>query len=346
MTSVLACAFLFWSGAVSQVETDDELDIPRLENLSNLISVELRVPRSVIPVGGDVIVEFVVQNRTRDPLTLNVPNAPVAKSRRSDMGLPLEHVYSGVNFRGLEVATDGNPKLGDRVTRKPEYPVDPITLAPFGSVGLRFNVARFYPVLHQSGTYVLRWSPYGGAVQTRPVTIEVVQFKQVVMETDYGPLTIRLLYDKAPRHVENFLDLIRRREYNNKTFHGVFPNHFIIGGCPNGDGSGKRADGLCLEPEFNDTPFDVGTVAMALIETPEERDLNSASCQFFICLSRQPAWDGRYTAFARVEGPESLATLRKLSEVAIDKDGRPIEPLKIKSMSIVDLPYPVHLLEG
>ncbi len=346
MASVLTCAMLLWSGAVSQTEPDDGFEIPRQENLSNLIDVDLRVPRSVIPVGGDVIVEFVVQNRTRDPLTLAVPNAAVAKSRRTDMVLPLEHVYSGVNFRGLEVATDGNPKLGDRVTRKPEYPVDPIRLAPFGSVGLRFNVARFYPVLHQAGTYVLRWSPYGGAVQSRPVTIEVVQFKQVVMETDYGSLTIRLLYDKAPRHVENFLDLIRRREYNNKTFHAVFPNHFIIGGCPNGDGSGKRTDGVCLEPEFNDTPFEFGTLAMALIESAEERDINSASCQFFISLSRQPAWDRRYTAFARVEGPESLATLRKLSEVAIDKNGRPAEPLKIKSMSIVDLPYPARLLES
>ncbi|MCZ6682641.1 MAG: hypothetical protein O7B26_05615, partial [Planctomycetota bacterium] len=69
MTSVLTCAMLLWSCAVSQTEPDDGFEIPRQENLSNLIDVDLRVPRSVIPVGGDVIVEFVVQNRTRDPLT-------------------------------------------------------------------------------------------------------------------------------------------------------------------------------------------------------------------------------------------------------------------------------------
>ena len=55
------------------------------------------------------------------------------------MGLPFEHVFSGTNYRGLEIAADGNPAMGDRVTRKPELPVPPITIAPFGTVGLRFD---------------------------------------------------------------------------------------------------------------------------------------------------------------------------------------------------------------
>jgi cyclophilin family peptidyl-prolyl cis-trans isomerase len=34
-------------------------------------------------------------------------------------------------------------------------------------------------------------------------------------------------------------------------------------------------------------------------------DPNSGSCQFFISLARNPAWDGNYTAFAEViEGIE------------------------------------------
>lgn len=318
---------------------------PPGENLSIKISVELRVPRTIIPVGGEVIVEFAIINRTPDPVTLSVPNATQAKIRLPEMALPLEHIYSGVNFRGLEVATDANPRLGDRVVRKPDYPIPSLTIAPFGVVGLRFDVARFYPVLHQAGTYVLQWSPYGGAVKSKPVTIRVVSFKQVVMETDYGPLTMRLLYDKAPRHVENFIDLVNDRFYNGKTMHVVVAGQFIQGGCPNGDGKGKRPDGVCLEPEFSNTPIDVGTVAMALVEYEyPERDDNSASCQFFISLARQPAWDGRYTAFAQIEGPESLAALRKMSQVSVDENNRPTEPLRIKSMSVVDLPFPPRFL--
>jgi len=74
---------------------------------------------------------------------------------------------------------------------------------------------------------------------------------------------------------------------------------------------------------------------MALIDG----DDNSASCQFFICLSRQAAWDGRYTAFAQVAGPRSLAVLRQLAEVETSPERRPIRPLIIKSMIATDAPF-------
>ncbi len=345
MRTAFQYAVVLTACVLSQARADDSADATPLDNLPNLIDVQLRPAKKIVPVGGEVMVEFVIVNRTPEPLTLNVPNAVTAKVKLPEMGLPLEHVYSGINFTGLKISTDGNPTLGERVVRKPEYPVPPITLAPFGSVGLRFDVARFYPVLHQSGTYVLQWSPYGGAVQTPPVTIQVVQYKQVVVYTNMGSLTLRLLYDKAPRHVENFLELVGERFYNGLNFHHVFANQFMIGGCPNGDGTGKRPDGLTLKQEFNNTPFELGTVAMALIESPDGRDEHSASCQFFICLARQPSWDGRYTAFAKVEGPESLATLRKMSQAAVDKDNHPVESLKIKSIAAVDLPYPPRLAQ-
>ncbi|MFH1418421.1 MAG: peptidylprolyl isomerase [Planctomycetota bacterium] len=306
------------------------------EPLSHRVRAELQVNRTTVPVGGEVTVEFSLKNLTDEPIRLTVPGALEAGERKDQgMGLPLEHVFSGVHFRALEVASDDNPRLGDRVMRKPEYPVPAITLAPFGSAGLRFDVARFYPGLHQSGVYRLKWLPYGGALEAQPLIIEVVQYKQVVMETEYGTLAIELLYDQAPRHVANFLELIDRRFYNGKVFHTVYPHQFLLGGCGSGDGTGKRPDGLTLAPEFNNTQFLTGTVGMALIEG----DPDSASSQFFICLSPQPAWHGRYTAFARVRGPQSLMTLQRLGEAAVDAQHRPVQPLVIKSMTAVDVPY-------
>ncbi len=305
--------------------------------LSQLVRAEIRAASTVIPVGSELIVEFVLQNRTDENVRLTVPGALPARERPEyGMGLPLEHIFSGVSFRGLEVASEANPQLGNRVTRKPDYPVPAITLAPFGCVGLRFDVARFYPGLHQSGKYRLQWRPYGGAIESEPLIIDVVQYKQVALETEHGTLVIELLYDKAPRHVANFLELVEQRFYSGKTFHTLYAGQFILGGCPKGDGTGRRPDGLCLLPEFNDTPFDEGTVGMALIEG----DPRSASSQFFICLTRQTAWDGRYTAFGQVRGPQSLATLRKLSQVAVDGQHSPIKPLTIKSMTVSDMPYP------
>jgi cyclophilin family peptidyl-prolyl cis-trans isomerase len=303
--------------------------------LSSMVRAELRLEKTVVPVGGKVIIEFAVYNLTDEKVTLSVPGALVGKERPDiGVGLPLEHVFSGPQFRALEVASEEVPNMGDRVTRKPEYPIPAITLAPFGVAGLRFDATRFYPGLHQAGVYELKWKPYGGALEAPPVVVTVVPYKQVMMETEYGTLTLQLLYEKAPRHVANFLELIDRRFYNGKVFHLVMPNQFILGGSPDGNGEGKRPDGLTLEPEFNDTAFEIGTVGMALLPG----DPHSGSCQFFICLSRQPGWDGRYTAFAQIAGPQSLATLRRIGETATDANRRPESPLIIKSMSAVDAP--------
>jgi peptidylprolyl isomerase len=297
--------------------------------LAESIRVELRAPRTTVPVGGEVILEFVIINRTDEPVKLTVPGALAGKERTDlGMGLPLEHVFSGPNFKGLEIASEESPQMGDRIVRKPEYPVPAVTLAPFGTIGLRFDVARFYPGLHQAGIYALGWRPYGGVVVAEPITIRVMQYRQVVIETDYGVMNMQLFYDKAPRHVANFLELVDKRFYHTKTIHSVYNNQFILGGCPEGNGTGKRLDGATLPPEFNDTPFEFGTVAMALIDG----DPNSASSQFFICLSRQAAWDGRYTAFGQIVGPQSLAVLKKLGEVEVDGEHRPRKALTIKSM--------------
>ncbi|MFQ5410966.1 MAG: peptidylprolyl isomerase [Phycisphaerae bacterium] len=330
MTIVSACV---WAQP-APTEPDDARTIN--QPLSNVVRVLIRSDRTTIPVGNPVYIEFVAQNLTGDNVTLTVPGALKSKvPYEFGMGLPLEHVFSSAEFRGLELASERNPQMGHRVIRKPQYPVPSITLAPYASVGLRFDVARFYPGLHQSGTYTLQWKPYGGAVKTKPLTIEVVSFKQAIIETEYGSMTMRLLYGKAPRHVQNFQELAQKRFYNGTTFHTLYQNQFILGGDPAGDGTGKRPDGVCLDPEFNDTPFELGTVGMALIES----DTHSASCQFFICLSRQAGWDGRYTAFGRIQGPESLATLRKIGQITVDDDRHPREPLKIKSISIVDAPF-------
>jgi len=317
---------------VEAVPPEDQVEEP----ISNVVRVKLRPDKTIIPVGSPVFVEFVVQNKTGSAVTLAVPGAIKGKETfEHGMGLPLEHVFSGVSFRGLEIAAENNPEMGHRITRKPQYPVPPITLAPYGTVGLRFDVARFYPGLHQSGTYEIAWSPYAGAVEAEPFLINVIAFKQAVIETDHGNMIMTLLYEEAPRHVENFIELAKDRFYNNTTFHLIYANQFILGGDPKGDGTGKRPDGVTLPPEFNATPFDLGTVGMALIQG----DPNSGSCQFFICLGRQPGWDGRYTAFGKIQGPESLETLRKIGESPTDETHHPKEKVRIKSISITDVPF-------
>jgi peptidyl-prolyl cis-trans isomerase B (cyclophilin B) len=141
--------------------------------------------------------------------------------------------------------------------------------------------------------------------------------------------------------VEAFIDLVRSGFYDNKTFHRVIPGFLIQGGCPKGDGTGIRPDHKLLPAEFNNTPFRAGTLAMA--HKPSDR--NSASCQFFITLSRLPELDGQYTVIGQASDEESLRTLNELAAEPTDKHDRPRHPLYIRSITLVDaeLPETTHL---
>ncbi len=299
--------------------------------LSGRVRAVLRADQTTVPAGGAVVIEFVVQNLTGETVDLRVPAALASKQPYDyGMGLPLEHVFSGQRFRGLDVASELNPQMGERVVRKPQYPVPVVRLAPYATIGLRFDVTRFYPAMHQAGTYVIQWRPYGGELDSGPLTIRVITYKEAVIDTDLGKMRMQLLYDKAPAHVENFIELADQRFYNNRLVHTVFPGQFILTGCPNDNGTGKRPDGKTLAPEFNDTPFELGTVAMALVDGNPQ----SGSSQFFVCLTRLPAWDGQYTAFGKIVGPESLDVLRRIGGVAVNDEMRPRQPVRIRSVTI------------
>ena len=72
--------------------------------LSQSVHAELRLAKTTVPAGSPVFVEFVVRNITGESITLSVPGTQKGKELlRYGMGLPLEHIFSGNNFRGLEV---------------------------------------------------------------------------------------------------------------------------------------------------------------------------------------------------------------------------------------------------
>lgn len=312
--------------------------------LATLVEAEIRADQTHCAINSPIPLEFIIRNKTAEFVELAVPLGALGDKlpRGFDlagMGLPIEHVFSGEEFRALSVAVEGDPYLGERITLGPSRTIPPIVLAPFAEIGLKFDITRYYPFLQQAGKYELRWRPYGGAVQSNTLLLDVKVFRQVTMDTEAGRLTFRLLYDKAPRSVEQFLSLVDTRFYDGLTFFRVDPALAIQGGCPKGDGTGRAKDGRTIAPEFNDTPFTLGTVGLSLARsTGNELDANSASCQFFICLTRVPMLDGRYTAFAQIEGPESMETLRRIAANPRGAGGQPGRPVKIRTASSVDAP--------
>lgn len=122
------------------------------------------------------------------------------------------------------------------------------------------------------------------------------------IRTRLGEMEIEFFADKAPGHVKNFLDLARSGFYDRSTFHRVIPGFMIQGGDPNTrdpgaprERHGTGGPGYSINAEFNDSSHKRGIVSMA-----RSPDVNSAGCQFFVCVADSLFLDGKYTAFARV----------------------------------------------
>ena len=297
---------------------------------------EIRPVSTTIQVGRPVWVDFVIINPTGSPVTLTHPSGDSAEAGSPEMGLPMGHVFSGDGFDSVRVMSSKHRVLSDRVGAVPTGGATTIKVAPGASVGRRIDLSVHYRDLTRAGTYHLQWKPYGGGMESNTVVVTVTSLKQAVITTDFGRMTIRFNYDQAPRHTRNFIELARKGFYDSTLIHRVLPGVLIQAGDPQGDGTGVRPDGVTLKAERSAIPFEVGTVAMA--RKPDDPD--SASCQFFVCLTRIREFDGQYSVFGQLVGDESFETLRRLGQIPTDgpPSDRPIEPLYLRSVTIGDVP--------
>jgi len=115
---------------------------------------------------------------------------------------------------------------------------------------------------------------------------------KAVIETNRGTIEMVLLYDIAPKTVNNFVDLAESGFYDNRIWHRVIPGFVIQDGCPRGDGWG--GPGYSIRSEWNLRGYDRGTVGMA------HSGKDTGGSQFFISHTALPHLDGRYTVFGRV----------------------------------------------
>ena len=308
---------------------------------SDLVRVEIRLDRPIVQAGREVWCQFTVTNLTDDSVTLRVPDAKEADPS-SLMGLPLPHVFSGNNGSGLVILNQHGDPMDEQVAVPPRGPVAKVVIGPHASVGTRIELTHYYESLKRPGDYTLLWRPYHGQVISESVSLRILPERQAVILTDVGKMTMRFYYNEAPNHVANFLELVGQKFYDGLTFSRVIPGALIQGGDPRGDRRGIRADGKRLKAEFNRTQFTLGTIGMA--RSP--RDPDSASCQFFICLSRQPGFDGQQTAFGYLVGEDSFETLRKIAAVPTTPDDKPKQPIYIRAITLENVPAKLGELPG
>jgi peptidyl-prolyl cis-trans isomerase B (cyclophilin B) len=173
-----------------------------------------------------------------------------------------------------------------------------------------------------------------------PLTIAEMSSKQAVVDTSLGSFVIDLRPDLAPNHVGHFMKLAQEGAYNGTIFHRVLALAIIQGGDPLSKDPAKAnaygTGGLgVLKPEFSTTERATrGAVAAVL----RPNDPDSGGSQFFICVTDQPALDGKYTIFGRVS--EGMDVVQKISQVPADSKGAPNQRVTINAVTVRDTPPP------
>ena len=162
----------------------------------------------------------------------------------------------------------------------------------------------------------------------------------VVVETNYGDITVELDSEKAPQSVANFLAYAENLHYNDTIFHRVIKDFMIQGG----NFSTEMVPKKTREPIKNEADNGLrnlrGTIAMARTGV-----VDSATSQFFINLKDNGFLDHKdttirgygYTVFGKVVkgmdvvdkiGSSPTHTYRRFSDV-------PVEPVIIRSVKRV-----------
>ncbi len=142
----------------------------------------------------------------------------------------------------------------------------------------------------------------------------VLGSRQVVVETNFGTITMETLNWEAPVTVDNFLQYVEAGFYSNVFFHRVINNFVIQAGLLTYDAEQNAlfviAESELRGPIRNESQWSVsntrGTVAMARTE-----EADSARAQFYINQVDNdsldfPSFGGGYAVFARVTSDLSV----------------------------------------
>lgn len=159
-----------------------------------------------------------------------------------------------------------------------------------------------------------------------------------VLETSYGRIVFEFLPAVAPRHVQNFKDLAQENFYDGTKIHRIVKDKNKIVGIQGGDpntingdpgtwGAGQPGQ-KTVPAEFSTLRHERGTVAAPR----KEKDPNSATSQFYICITAQPSLDGQYTIFGRViEGMNVVDSIAR----APASGERPVDPVVVNRAYII-----------
>ena len=143
-------------------------------------------------------------------------------------------------------------------------------------------------------------------------------------KTEKGDIVVELFADRAPRTVENFVNLARSGFYDGTTFHRVIAGFMAQGGDPTGTGTG--GPGYQFGDEFHPTLRHDGAGVLPMANAGP----GTNGSQFFITYGPTPHLDGKHSVFGKVvEGMEVLRSLRERDPQRDREPGDRIETIEV-----------------
>jgi len=194
------------------------------------------------------------------------------------------------------------------------------------------------------------------------LTIDVQKMKTILIETSFGNMKAKL-YNRTPKHRDNFIKLASEGFFNDLLFHRVIKGFMIQGGDPDSKGAAPEArlggggPGYTIPAEFVPELFHKkGALSAARRGDQGNPNKESSGSQFYVVQGKPvppaqlkqlpeirreayaavggtPFLDDNYTVFGEVV--EGLEIIDKIAAVQTAPGDRPVEDVKMK-ISVID----------
>jgi peptidyl-prolyl cis-trans isomerase A (cyclophilin A) len=174
----------------------------------------------------------------------------------------------------------------------------------------------------------------------------------VTLGTNHGEIAIELFAERAPRTVENFLNLAEHDPaadeeptpetttwedpetgeirgdslYEGTIFHRIIPDFMIQGGDPTGTGRG--GPGYEFDDEFHPELRHDGAGILSMANSGP----NTNGSQFFITLDAQPHLDDKHAVFGQVI--DGMDVVKEIGNVPTGRNDKPHDDVEIQSVDI------------
>ena len=130
--------------------------------------------------------------------------------------------------------------------------------------------------------------------------------KVATIDTNRGPIRVKLHADKAPNTVANFEKLVAKGFYDGLKFHRVIADFMVQTGCPQGTGTG--GPGYTFKDEFHTDLKHTGPGVLSMANAGP----NTNGSQFFITHVATPWLDGKHSVFGQViEGQNVVDSIKQ-----------------------------------